>query len=236
MSPTDPPAGNEFDEWRGRRVMGADDRYIGILEEVYLDVAGAPPRWAVLDTGVGNQPRSFVPLAGAALDGDVVRVAHPRQRVLEAAAIEPDGELTAAEEERLAAHYRVAEGNEIVMTRSEEQLDISTRTRVAGRVRLRKVIVTEDVTVTVPVRREEIRLEPVPATEVDAAAGDAELDESGEPFYEATLYEEVPVIGTRVVPRERVRLVKTIVTDEVAVTEPVRSERIDLVDPARPAP
>lgn len=232
MTPTDPPVTDVagFEAWRGRRVIGADDRYIGTMEEVYLDVDGQPPRWAVLHTGIGGQPRSFVPLEGASLDGDVVRVAHPRDRVLEAAAIEPDGELTAEEEERLEAHYRTSDDDEIVMTRSEEQMDVTTRSRVAGRVRLRKVIVTEDVTVTVSVRREEARLELV---ELDDSADEAqaELDVSGDSLFEVTLYEEVPVVATRVVPRERVRLVKSVVTDERAVTEALRSEQIELINP-----
>lgn len=244
MSPTDPPVTDvaQFEAWRGRRVIGADDRYIGTMEEVYLDVDGQPPRWAVLNTGIGSQPRSFVPLEGANLDDDVVRVAHPRDRVLEAAAIEPDGELTAEEEERLVAHYRTSDDDEIVMTRSEEQMDVSTRSRVAGRVRLRKVIVTEDVTVTVTVRREEARLELVELdapgeSDVDTAElGTAALDTSGEALFEVTLYEEVPVVATRVVPRERVRLVKTVVNDERQVTEQLRSEQIELVDSTRPAP
>ena len=241
MTPTDPPVTDVagFEAWRGRRVIGADDRYIGTMEEVYLDVDGRPPRWAVLNTGISSQPRSFVPLAGAHLDDDVVRVAHPRGRVLEAAAIEPDGELTAEEEERLVAHYRTSDDDEIVMTRSEEQMEVTTRSRVAGRVRLRKVIVTEDVTVTVTVRREEARLEPV---ELDSEPGGsepalaaAELDTSGQPLFEVTLYEEIPVVATRVVPRERVRLVKSVVADEREVIEQLRSEQIELIDPSRPS-
>jgi len=244
MNPNDPPVADVagFEAWRGRRVIGADDRYIGTMEEVYLDVDGQPPRWAVLNTGMGDQPRSFVPLADASLDGDVVRVAHPRDRVLEAASIEPDGELTAEEEERLVAHYRTSDDDEVVMTRSEEVMDVTTRSRVAGRVRLRKVIVTEDVTVTVSVRREEARLElvelqgePGQADPAQTDPAQSELDASGQALFEVTLYEEVPVIATRVVPRERVRLVKTVVTDEREVTEQLRSEQIELVDPSRPA-
>ncbi len=41
------------------------------------------------------------------------------------------------------------------MTRSEEELAVGTRSRESGRVRLRKYVVTENVTKTVPVQREE---------------------------------------------------------------------------------
>ncbi len=52
------------------------------------------------------------------------------------------------------------------MTRSEEQLRVSTERVETGRARLRKYVVTEQQTVTVPVSREEVRLvrEPVATT------------------------------------------------------------------------
>jgi hypothetical protein len=43
------------------------------------------------------------------------------------------------------------------MTRSEEELRVGTTEREAGRVRLKKYVVEEEVTQTVPVRREEVR-------------------------------------------------------------------------------
>jgi stress response protein YsnF len=49
------------------------------------------------------------------------------------------------------------------MTRSEEELVVGTRRRSRGRARLRKYVVTEHVQKTIPVRREEVRLEFEPA-------------------------------------------------------------------------
>ncbi|HZH23025.1 MAG TPA: PRC and DUF2382 domain-containing protein, partial [Geodermatophilus sp.] len=51
------------------------------------------------------------------------------------------------------------------MTRSEERLNVGTRTEEAGRARLRKYVVTENVTETVPVSREEVRVEREPITD-----------------------------------------------------------------------
>jgi stress response protein YsnF len=45
------------------------------------------------------------------------------------------------------------------MTRSEEELVVGTRRRTRGRARLRKYVVTEHVQKTIPVRREEVRVE-----------------------------------------------------------------------------
>ncbi|MFD1212597.1 DUF2382 domain-containing protein [Arthrobacter sp. GCM10027362] len=112
------------------------------------------------------------------------------------------------------------------MTRSEEQLRVGRETREAGRARLRKYIVTENVTETVPVSREEARIEREPIT--DANIGDAM---SGpvlkEDEHEVTLHEERPFVEKETVPVERVRLDTDTVTDEETVSEEVRKERIE---------
>jgi uncharacterized protein (TIGR02271 family) len=112
------------------------------------------------------------------------------------------------------------------MTRSEEQLRVGTQTREAGRARLRKYVVTENVTQTVPVSREEVRLEREPITDANrdqAMAGPAISDEE----HEVVLHEERPVVQKDAVPVERVRLDTETVADEVTVNEEVRKEQID---------
>jgi uncharacterized protein (TIGR02271 family) len=112
------------------------------------------------------------------------------------------------------------------MTRSEEELRVGTAQQERGRARLRKYVVTEQVTQTVPVQREEVRLEREPIT--DANAGQA-LDGPAisEEEHEVVLHEEVPVVEKRTVPKERVRLGTETVTGEQEVSEEVRKERIE---------
>jgi uncharacterized protein (TIGR02271 family) len=112
------------------------------------------------------------------------------------------------------------------MTRSEEELQVGTRQRERGRARLRKYVVTEQVTKTVPVQREEARLEREPITDanIDAAMSGPDLTESE---HEVTLREEEPVVEKQVVPKERVRLDKDVTTEEHEVSEEVRKERIE---------
>jgi uncharacterized protein (TIGR02271 family) len=115
------------------------------------------------------------------------------------------------------------------MTRSEERLVADTRTEEAGRARLRKYVVTEQEQVTVPVSREEVRLEREPIT--DANRGSA-LDGPAisEEEHEVTLHAERPVVDTEAVPVERVRLGKETVTDEERVSGEVRKEQIEFDD------
>jgi uncharacterized protein (TIGR02271 family) len=112
------------------------------------------------------------------------------------------------------------------MTRSEEELRVGTERRERGRARLRKYVETEQVEKTVPVQREEVRVEREPIT--DANAGQA-LDgpEISEEEHEVTLHTEEPVVEKRAVPKERVRLDKDVETSDETVSEEVRKERID---------
>ena len=121
------------------------------------------------------------------------------------------------------------------MTRSEEQLRVGTQTRESGRARLRKYIVTEQQTVTVPVQREEVRLEREPITEANIAAA-TEGPELSEAEHEVVLHEEQVVVEKKAVPVERVRLDTETVTEEQQVTEDIRKEHIETegVDEADP--
>jgi uncharacterized protein (TIGR02271 family) len=112
------------------------------------------------------------------------------------------------------------------MTRSEERLNVGTQSREAGRARLRKYVTTENVQQTVPVQREEVRVEREPIT--DANVGDATSGPAiSEEEHEVVLREERPVVEKEAVPVERVRLDTETVTDEVTVSDEVRKEQID---------
>jgi uncharacterized protein (TIGR02271 family) len=120
------------------------------------------------------------------------------------------------------------------MTRSEERVNVGTRAEEVGRARLRKYVVTENVTETVPVSREEVRVEREPIT--DANAGDAMSGPAiSEAEHEVTLHAERPVVEKEAVPVERVRLDKDTVTDQKQVSETVRKEQVD-VDADDPDP
>jgi uncharacterized protein (TIGR02271 family) len=113
------------------------------------------------------------------------------------------------------------------MTRSEEELQVGTQTRERGRARLRKYVVTETQQVTVPVQREEVRVEREPITDAnrDAATSGPAISEEE---HEVVLREEQVVVDKRAVPKERVRLDTETVTDERQVAEEVRKEQIEV--------
>ncbi len=113
------------------------------------------------------------------------------------------------------------------MTRAEEELSVGTERREAGRARLRKHVVTENVSTTVPVEREQVRVEREPIT--DANAGQAmDGPAISEEEHEVVLHEERAVVDKEVVPKERVRLDKDVTTEQQRVSEEVRKEQIDV--------
>ena len=112
------------------------------------------------------------------------------------------------------------------MTRSEEELRVGTAKRERGRARLKKYVVTEDVSQTVPVQREEVRVEREPITDANRGRAKDGPDISEEE-HEVVLHEEEVVTEKRAVPKERVRLDKETVTNEQTVSDQVRKEQID---------
>jgi uncharacterized protein (TIGR02271 family) len=238
-------------EWRGRNAVDSDGDKIGSIDEIYMDTQTGNPEWLAVKTGMFGSKVSFVPIAEASdADGDV-RVPYDKQQVKEAPTAEADGQLSQEEEAALYSHYgldyseahsdsglpegqdREAVGRDTsgpttddAMTRSEEELRVGKTQRESGRARLRKYVVTEQVQQTVPVQREEVRIEREPIT--DANVGDAKAGPAiSEEEHEVVLHEEEVVTEKRAVPKERVRLDKETVTEDQTVTEEVRKEQIE---------
>jgi uncharacterized protein (TIGR02271 family) len=242
--------------WQGATLVDRDGDKVGSIGAIYLDDRTGEPEWALVNTGLFGTKSSFVPLAQASGSGDQVQVPYETQLVKDAPRIDTDQHLSEAEEQQLWTHYGLDYGSEYAtdrdgdgvydhvqdtavgrdtsgpttddaMTRSEEELQVGTETRERGRVRLRKHVTTEQVTQTVPVQREELRVkrEPITDPNLDAATSGPAISEEE---HEVTLHEETPVVEKRAVPKERVRLDTETVTDERQVAEEVRKEQIQV--------
>src|SRR4051812_26162103 len=185
------PQLSEAYDFRGRTLVDSDGDKIGKVEEIYLDTQTQQPEWALVHTGMLGKRSHFVPLRDADAAGEDVRVPYEKGSVKDAPSIEPEGELSQEEEARLYSHYGLdyseersgsglPEGNgggepaghdvsgpntDDAMTRSEEEVRVGTARHERGRARLRKYVVTEEVQQTVPVQREEVRIEREPITD-----------------------------------------------------------------------
>ncbi len=230
--------------WRGRELHGEGEERIGEIADVYLDRATGEPEWLAVKTGLFGSKVSFVPIASAVEDRGHVDVPYDKGVVKDAPNVDADGELSPEEERRLYDHYGVAWDDfeaapeataghdasgpttDSAMTRSEEELVVGTREEETGRARLRKYVVTDEVQTTVPVAREEVRVEREPITE-----GNVDEAMDGPPIsaeeHEVTLHAETPVVEKRAVPQERVRLTKETHVDEETVSGEIRKEEIE---------
>ena len=102
------PAENIRD-WRGRAVVDSRGKKIGNLEAVYVDTATDQPSFATVRVGMlGRHRLVFVPLDGATVSPDHVRVTVDRDQTKSAPAIDTDGELLAENEPDVFSHYGLA--------------------------------------------------------------------------------------------------------------------------------
>jgi len=118
-------------------------------------------------------------------------------------------------------------GGKEEMIRSEEQLHVGTEEYESGKARLHKYVVTENVTRSVPVSHEEVRVvrEPLQPGDRTTARGDlAEQD------VEVTLHAERATTRKETVPVERVRMETQRVTEQKEVSAELRKEQIDYAD------
>lgn len=124
----------------------------------------------------------------------------------------------------------VGDGGDDAMTVSEEQLTVSTRSVATERVRLRKHVVTEEVTLTVTLRKERftVEREPIAEGDADGHVGSTDFTDNDQ---EIVLYEEVPVVQKVVRPVERIRLGTEVVTEQQTVGGEVRKERVEVEQP-----
>ncbi|MHA7190202.1 DUF2382 domain-containing protein [Arthrobacter sp. MDT2-16] len=334
-----------------RAVVTDQGDKVGSIGVVYLDDATEEPTWVTVHTGLFGTKESFVPLAGASVEGDHLVVRYPRDLIKHAPSTERDGHLGPEDERALYRHYGLihptarqgeapaaaatavapataaaavtaaapataatavapataataavpvaevaqaparttsataaatappvsyapseastatyaqaetdtpAEAHASVapvgthepavpahtpsfspaptethddggtpwVVRSEERLRVDTEEYEAARVRLRKYVVTEEVSQSVPVEREELLIEREPIT-----SATLDSDYTGSLFQEEAVEfvgreEHAVVMGKETVAVERVRLGRTKVTGRATVREQVRKERI----------
>jgi stress response protein YsnF len=238
----------------GSTAYGANGAKLGTVEHFFIDDRTGAPSWVSVATGLFGTRHSIVPAAGATFDDGYLSLPVTADAVKDAPGLSGD-HLAPEDEEVLRRHYRLEEeraekrdetpdvppgDDDGSMIRSEEQVRLGTERVATTRARLVKYVVTEEVQITVPIRREEIRVEQVPIDAPDEEPGEslapveASDGTAGLPG-EIILHTERPVVTVEVVPIERVRLRTDLVEGVETVTEQVQRERI-AVDQDRHAP
>ncbi|MGY2127799.1 DUF2382 domain-containing protein [Blastococcus sp. SYSU DS0617] len=255
----------------GSTAYGSDGESVGTVETFYTDDRTGATTWVSVSSGLLGRKQVIAPAGDATFVDGRLQLSVPADAVSSAPRM--GGEhLSPAEEEALRQHYArgvtpagddaerlssidgaagepaapahdVAGPGDGTMVRSEEQLRVATERVADRRMRVVKYVVTEEVQVTVPVRREEIRIEEVPGDGSDGGLvteGDALHDGSaagsipGGLPEEIVLHAERPVVTVEVVPVERIRLHTEVVAGQTSVTETVEREQVTVDE--HPAP
>ena len=233
----------ELRDMEGQTAVDVNGAKLGKIGQIYVDDQTGQPLWVTITTGMFGTKQSFAPLHGSRPDGGDLHLAVTKDMVTDAPGVEADGHIEDSENEALYTYYDGYLGGrdgiqghdtsgpatDDAMTRSEERLHVGTEQADAGRARLRKYVVTENVTQTVPVSHEEVRLEREPVTDANRGAAVSGSDIS-EDEHEVTLRAERPVVNKETVPVERVRLGTETVTEDHEVSETLRKEQIDNPD------
>ncbi len=234
----------------GGSVVGSEGDSIGKIGQVYLDNQSGDVSWVTVKTGFFGSHESFVPTDDATIAGDTVTVPYDKDKIKGAPHFESGAELSPTDEDELYSYYGLGAtaragdyateyaatgtkkrsgapaktSDKGYVTRSEEQLHVGTEKVQAGTARLRKFVVTEQQTVSVPVSHDEVHVvrEPIqPGDKLDGAT-------IGEDSIEVPLTAERAVVNKEVVGVEKVKLDTTTVTEQQQVTEGVRKEQIEV--------
>jgi uncharacterized protein (TIGR02271 family) len=229
-------------EMHGRPVYAQEGETIGNVEEIFYDYETNQPEWIGIGTGLFGTKRVLVPVAGANVEGDGLRVPHSKDTVKGSPDIDSD-EISQELEYELASYYGVGyserrsdtglpegapdspgdttEGSPAV-TRSEEELHVGREDVQSGRARLRKWVETEPVSMDVELQQETARVTREP---VEQPVGDVEI---GDEEVAVELRGERPVVEKRAVAKERIALEKDVETETATVSDEVRKERVDV--------
>lgn len=94
-----------IEDWIGTDVVDADGEKVGKLEDVFAESGPAQPTIGAIKTGAFGRKHRLVPLEGAAVGRDYVRVRQTVEQVKDSPEAADDGVLSAEEANGLYSYY-----------------------------------------------------------------------------------------------------------------------------------
>lgn len=82
-----------IEEWRGQEVFDPEGEKLGKVDEVYYEASSGDARFLSVKSGLLGRRSHLVPLAGASVGRDYVRVAFGSDKIERAEVVESDGVL-----------------------------------------------------------------------------------------------------------------------------------------------
>jgi hypothetical protein len=121
----------DFEAWAGRDVLGPGGDRLGAVDQIFLDEATGTPEWVLVTLDDGA---AFVPLAGAIVEEQSIRVDQDAERIQAAPRPEAGETLSVGDEKRLYEHYGLE------YSQAESASVLPEATAAEERPRLRKYI------------------------------------------------------------------------------------------------
>jgi uncharacterized protein (TIGR02271 family) len=231
----DHPSGEtlvERDDHHGWPVMDVTGRRVGDVDVVFEDGRGQP-RYLGLKAGLFGGSHTLLPVESVEIVAAEREIRTPWERGRIKAAPRFDGDEPLGADLRRAIHEHLGRpsagvaGGGPELLRSEEELDIRTRSRSYGTARLTKSVELEDVERRIPVHADFVEMAEVEVPDPEADSGQVEMGRDGS--VSVPVFEERLIVQKRLVVTKRVVLLKERrAVGEETVSDVLRRERIEL--------
>ncbi|MBA3286610.1 MAG: PRC-barrel domain-containing protein [Acidimicrobiia bacterium] len=96
---------DDLTEWVERRLLDRHGAVVGIVVDIYDDVATGRPKWFAVSTGFFGLRRVVAPASGASRLGEDVMVRHDKHVIDTAPRVRPMVTLRRNDEQALVEHY-----------------------------------------------------------------------------------------------------------------------------------
>jgi hypothetical protein len=98
-----------IEDWRGQDVIDSEDEKVGKLEEVFTDIDSKEPSIGSVKTGLFGRKLTLVPLEGAILTRDHLRLPYTKDQIKGAPQADGGGQLDGERERDIFNYYGVAQ-------------------------------------------------------------------------------------------------------------------------------
>ena len=247
LNPTNTPGEGRYIDYT---VVDRHENKVGTVDSVWLDHSGQPAYVAVRTGWLGMGKTHVVPGQNAEVSErrQVIRLPYSTEQIKGAPEFDSTAQLQSTDEDRIGTYYgehgfrrdqwlrdrdvaadetrlrgkQADTTAERSIKLKDEELRVGKREIEAGGVRLRKVIRTEVVNKPVELKREEIVVERVPASDRTTTE-----DFSEDEIY-VPLRREEAVVAKEARVREEVRIGKRHETEQQTISDTVRHEDVEI--------
>lgn len=247
----------DIDDLQRADVIDSNGDKVGGVGQVYLDDSTGEPSFVTVKTGFFGTNESFVPLRGAEVSGDEVRVPYTKDVIKDAPNISEDGHLEPDQEDEIHRYYAAADSG-VAGSASYRDGDRDRDDRAIGdrdldvdrdhgdgdsvvrreeelhvgteRVETGRVRLRKHVVTETKTVQVPVEREEVEVVREPIADGEGRRGgELADDETEVRLTEERPVVEKEVVDKERVGLDKRTVSDTREVEAEVGREEVEVV-------